>query len=272
MLKKVLKKELSPRELETADKQLADNIDLTVSQYGGGEIAEAVGLIKEVLGKSTLDGKLQSYISYESACARELIDEDNLQDYVKYYEIAKRLGYDAADLALSLGDFYNRAGDGERALRHYKETFTRGFDLCRYGYSRSLSEYAEMIGADAVKELKMLIQTSPRSEDYCIDFSNTYLLLLSMMEQKSTEYLEFLNEAIDVTRPLARENRSRDVLSDSDEERNLCELLSLKLEYYVDRRDCQMAKAAYDELTDEIARSGCVRYYHARDEIYNNMI
>ena len=40
MLEKILKKELSARELEEADNHLADDIDLTLSQYGGGEIVE----------------------------------------------------------------------------------------------------------------------------------------------------------------------------------------------------------------------------------------
>ena len=98
------------------------------------------------------------------------------------------------------------------------------------------------------------------------------MLFINSLNKEDKEYLGYINEAIDVTLPLVREYQSKkpksDAFSDSDIERNLCELLSLKLEYYVEKNDDKAAARLYDELTEEIQKSDCVRYYHARDRIY----
>ena len=60
--------------------------------------------------------------------------------------------------------------------------------------------------------------------------------------------------------------------SDSDEERSLCELIALKFNYYVTRKEYKKAFKVYNELTLAIQESDCTRYYHARDKIYFDMI
>ena len=78
--------------------------------------------------------------------------------------------------------------------------------------------------------------------------------------------------ATPVVRKIQERNQGKGYWSDSEEERDLCELIALKLEYYVHFKDYVKAFEAYNELTDEIGRSDCTRYYHARDKYYRQLL
>ena len=78
--------------------------------------------------------------------------------------------------------------------------------------------------------------------------------------------------ALPVVREHQQYTQNRTSFSDTDEERDLCELLALKMEYHVEKKDYVKAFEVYHELTNEIGRSDCTRYYHARDRFYRLML
>ena len=67
---------------------------------------------------------------------------------------------------------------------------------------------------------------------------------------------------------IRKQSEGGDIILDTDEERSLCELLALKLEYFVTVKDTEAAWLAYGELTEEIYKCGCVRCCHARDRLF----
>lgn len=205
-----------------------------------------------------------------------LFEEENLDQYLKLYEIIQYYELEDFELGYTLGDYYKEKGDNEKALYYYANQFKEGFDLCHANYYYALCRYLEIYQGDKIKLLEALIKSSPKDGEYSLDFINTYLKLIVNLDKNSEEYINYINEAIEVATPVVREYQkftvNRKSFSDSDEERDLCELIALKMEYYVNKKDFVKAMEQYHILTYEIGRSDCTRYYHARDKFYLEML
>ena len=156
------KKTFTEEELSMLDANFAKNLDATLSELDAREIIRAINLIKKEFAHSLFGEALESYLISESLCARELINDENLDTYVKYYDISNALNYDFSYLALALGDFYYNEGDTEKAKAYYQEAFKPGFDLTKYGYFYSLERYTELCEWEKRELLASLISASEK--------------------------------------------------------------------------------------------------------------
>lgn len=237
-------------------------------------IVRLIELTEKELGFSLTKTELQSYLLTLTFEYRVFFCEEDINLYIKMLELISYFSFEDAGLAYILGDYYFNNNNKTEALKYYKMIFKKGFNLAKEEYFYSLSRYLELLDNNQSEVLKELIDASPKYE-YNIEFVDAYLLLLNYLDKKSEEYLKYIDEALTITTPLVRDYQkdyTNDIISDSDVERNLCELLSLKMEYYVFIKDYLTAYELYNELTKEIRLSGCTRYYHARDLYYNQML
>lgn len=237
-------------------------------------IVRLIELTEKELGFSLTKTELKSYLLTLTFEYRVFFSEDDINLYIKMLELIYYFSFDDAGLAYIVGDYYFNNNNKTEALKYYKMIFKKGFNLANEEYFYSLSRYLELLDNNQSEVLKELIDASPK-EEYNIEFIDTYLLLLNYLDKKSEEYLKYIDEALTITTPLVRDYQkdyTNDMISDSDVERNLCELLSLKIEYYVFIKDYLTAYELYNELTKEIRLSGCTRYYHARDLLYYQML
>jgi len=196
----------------------------------------------------------------EADCARVFISEDNLDGYIEYYNEAKKRGLDTAGFALAIADCYLDMGKRELAEDYYRRVFLPGFDLSRFGYAESLLSYLELISSSKKDLLRTLIESSPKAEKYYSDLPKTYLMLIAELEGAKEEYIGFTDRGIELTRSIV----SRDYESgESDTARILCELLSIKLEYYINRGKTDIAERVKAELLSVIGDYGCYSYHTA---------
>lgn len=239
------------------------------------EIIRILELIEDTLGYCLSQTSLNSYISNETIGIQCLFEEENMDQYNKYLELIDHFKLTDYGLGFTIADYYYE-DNLEIALKYYKRVFKEGYDLSNIGYYYSLERYLKLLNKNPVEELIKLINASPNDGEYSLDFVNTYLLLIINLEKDDERYIRYIEEAIKVATVVAREvqenAKSRFCFSDTDEERNLCELLSLKFEYYVNKKEYLNAYDIYKELTHEIGLSDCTRYYHARDLFYRQMI
>ena len=217
-----------------------------------------------------LIGELTAYLESESLTARELLCEENLAEYILYIDICNNLKLNTDGFCMALGDFYLRNCDTDMALKLYGEVFKPGFDLYSYGYFYSLESYISLLGKDGKELLKKLLSETPASTRCEIDLPYVYILLLSHLNTTSKEYETYLEEGLGKTYGLVRDvrkNRSgSSMLWDTDEERALCELLSLKLLFCKQIGDCKGEADTRAALAEEINLSGCLRYHHVLKE------
>lgn len=229
----------------------------------------------EIIGHSIAELALGNHLADEALDAKIAINPDKLDYYDKILELIERYDSYEPGLAYTIGNYFHNK-DKEKALKYFGKAFKKGFDLSDSGYYYPLSNYISLLDNNPCDVLKDLISSSPRDGEYSLDFINTYLLLIVNLEKYSDEYLHYINEAILITLPIVRsyqeKHKNRRFFSDTDEERNLCELIALKMEYYLYKKDYQNTFKYYIELTEEIGRSDCTRYYHARDKFYREML
>lgn len=273
----LLKKEaLSEEELRKLDYYYDRDKIEELLKFDNEIIITFIKKCEEVLGYSLCKLELDYYLSMETSDAKICFDIEKLDYYNKILELINRLSLFDCGLAYSIGDYFVETNNKEQALKYYKNVFKKGFDLCNSNYFDSLVKYLKLLNKKPIEELKELIANSPRDGKYSLDFIDTYLLLIINLEKFSDEYLIYINEALKVALPVVRKyqssNKGRKFFSDTDEERDLCELVALKLEYYVEKKDYLKAYEMYKELTYEIGRSDCTRYYHARDKYYRDML
>lgn len=238
-----------------------------------------INFIEECINKlnySLTLSELEIKLSNDSIGSSYLLNEENLDEYKKIFELIKHFNIKDYELGYSLGDYYNDKNEKEIALYYYSNIFKKGFDLCNENYYYSLVRYLELLNKNPSKELLELINASDENKEYSLDYINTYLLLIINLEKFSDLYIKYIEEAIKksliMVRRYQKTNKNRTIFSDSDEERNLCELLALKMEYFVYHKKYKKAYSVYKQLTKEIAKSDCTRYYHARDKFYYEMI
>ena len=274
-MKNIIKKDFfTNEELENLDKYYSEDHINELLSFDNQDIIEFIEFTEKKLGFSLTKTELQSYLLTLTFEYRVFFCEEDINLYIKMLELISYFSFEDAGLAYILGDYYFNNNNKTQALKYYKMIFKKGFNLANEEYFYSLSRYLELLDNNQSEVLKELIDASPKYE-YNIEFVDAYLLLLNYLDKKSEEYLKYIDEALTITTPLVRDYQkdyTNDIISDSDVERNLCELLSLKMEYYVFIKDYLTAYELYNELTKEIRLSGCTRYYHARDLYYNQML
>lgn len=275
MINLIKKENLNKEELEKLDEYFYNHIDelLTLSN---NVIINFIESCENIIGYSLSKRELRYELSNETIALSLIFDESELDSYLKNFELIQAFDVEDYELGHSLGDYYLEKNDKEKAMYYYGKTFKEGFNLCHENYFYALERYLDLLGDNSINLLKKLIKSSPRDEEYSLNFIDTYLLLIVRLEKYSDEYLHYINEGIKVAIPVVREHQkysqNRTTFSDTDEERDLCELLALKMEYYVHKDDYINAYKIYKELTIEIGKSDCTRYYHARDLYYRQML
>jgi hypothetical protein len=275
-MKELIKKETwTKEELEQLDDYFYEKYD-ELMENDNKDIIRFLDICEEVLGYSMTYMTLKFETTSNTIGFSMLFDEENLDEYLKLYELIRYFELEDFELGYTLGDYYKEKGDIEKAIYYYSNLFKEGFDLCHSNYYYALCRYLEIYEGDKIEFLKKLISSSPRDGEYSLDFINTYLQLIINLDKNSSEYLNYINDAIKVATPVVREYQkftvNRKSFSDSDEERDLCELIALKMEYYVNQAMYKEAMEQYHILTEEIGRSDCTRYYHARDKFYIGML
>lgn len=263
-------------DISEIDIRLSKNVENIVNTFTNEEIVKAVDYIKEKIGYSIFYNELKSFLFNEAIDADFMLFDATLEKYINYYNLSKMLEIDNYKIGIYIGRYYYQNNIAEEAIKYYSDVFKPGFDLTNYNYYDQLVNYYELLKINPKDKIIELINKSPNFDNYDNDLINTYLLLIINLDKDTNEYIKYIKKAIELSRKLVRKyqenNKNRNSISDTDEERNLCELDTLKMEYYVNKKDYINAYDTYKELTEEIHKSDCMRYYHARDLFYNNMI
>ena len=265
--------ELTKEQLQELDTYYSTSIE-ELLLYNNDIIISFVDKCERILNYSLSLTELKFKLTSDYIGILYLFDEKDIESYKKDFELIKYFNIHTFELGYTLGDFYNEKNDLEQALYYYGDTFKEGFDLGGDNYYYSLVRYLNILNENPSKLLIKLINKSNSLNAYSKDYINTYLLLIINLDKYSDLYIKYINEAIEKSLVAVRkyQENNKSVFSDTDEERNLCELLSLKMEYYVHYRKFEKAYEIYKLLTEEIGKSDCTRYYHARDKIYYDMI
>lgn len=275
MLELLKKNDWTEEEIKSLDSYYDKHIEETIEL----ESSLVVNLIKksnEVLGYSLLEITLDQYLLDLAIDSTYLFEEDKLDEYDKCLELIQVLKYPYYQLAFSLADYYWDK-DRVKALEYYEVTFVPGFDLGQYNYYDHLVKYLNSLNKNPSEFLIELIDNWNDDGKYDLDIVKTFLLLIINLDKNEQIYLDYINKAIPYASGIVAEYRKRNEgvfnpYSDTEEEQFLCELLALKLEYYVIKKEYVFALEMYNELTDEIGRSDCTKYYQARDLFYYNML
>ena len=72
---------------------------------------------------------------------------------------------------------------------------------------------------------------------------------MNLLDNSTKEYLQSLNNAIKISEIIVKSNHISSIFNASDEAKAHCELLSLKMKYYLDNDDYQNTFKLYKELT-----------------------
>lgn len=275
-MEKLLKKHtLSIKEAQDLDYYLDKDVHDTCYSMDNKIIISAIKKIEDVLEYSCFKLSLQHLLYQETIDAKFSFYEEDLEQYEKYHELIYTLNLDDCGLAYCLGDYYLDK-DKQKAIYYYESIFKKGFDLSSYGYYESLNRYLKSLEKSPVPYLIDLIENTPKTkkEDWNNDYLNTFLLLIINLKKSDPRYIEYINKGIDIAYKMVKiyQDAHNPKWDYSDEEKNLCELLALKFEYYVINKEYVKAFEQYNILTTEIASSNCTRYYHARDKFYYDML
>ena len=272
----MLKNNWSKEELEKLDCYFDDDKAEELLSYDNKTIINFIESCEKTLGYCLCVISLEYYISGITGDARYDVDETKLEYYEKLMELINHFDFLDFGLMYAIGDYFHEKGDYEKALYYYQRVFKNGFNLCNENYFNSLVRYLKLLKINPSEILKDLIKHSKKDGKYSVSFIDTYLLLIINLKKFSDEYFHYILEGIKIATPVVRKlqenTKNRNYFSDSVEERDLCELVALKLEYYVEHKQYVKAFDAYKELTDEILRSDCTRYYHARDKYYRQLL
>lgn len=268
----IKKEKWSDEELSKLDSYYDQHIE-EVLELENKDIIRLIDSSEQILGYSLLKISLEYYILDIAITAYIIFDEESLNEYLKYDELISYFNFDEFGLTLALGDYYFNI-DKKKSYKLYNSVFEGKRKMRTHLFIDSLKKYIELV-KDPIKTLIYFLKVLSDEDVPSLDYVNTYLILINYMDEKDSRYLGYIEEAIKISKIVVdtyRKDYSNIVPSDSDEERALCELLSRKLEYYVNKKDYIEAYKMYTELTNEIAKSDCTRYYHFRDKCYYQMI
>ena len=272
MLELIKKKDLTKEELELLDHYFFNDHIEELLLIDNKDIISFIESVEKEFGISLTKNELEYSLKNICFDAKVFFDEEDLFYDNKILELINYFDFYDCGLSYVIGDYYYYDNDKNTALKYYQMDFKPGFNLCDEGYFDSLNRYIELI--DNKKDVLISLINASSIDEYNEEFVYTYLLLVNYLDKNSNEYLSVINKVIDIATVLVREYQkdNDDFISDSDIERSLCELLSLKMEYYVNKNEYVKAFELYNKLTEEIKESGCMRYYHARDLFYYKMI
>ncbi len=264
------------KELKDMDKKLCQNIDSGIDNYTAAELYKYYIQMNDVLKKCLFVNKLKEHIANVGFDARHLFEEKDIAKYVRCLQVAKKFGFDSLDISLALGNFFLEV-DKNLAIHYYEDVFKPGFNLCQTNYFYELERYLPLTLKDNVEILQGLIKHTDKSnQDYSIDYIYTYLLLLSEYDKKYTdEYLKIINDALKITNKLTESIKAFTdpcLFEESEEFRCLCELLTLKFEYYVQDKKIDKAFDAFYKLNNAIASYNQYRFIPIRNKIYYDLI
>lgn len=264
----IIKDNLLIEELEKLDIYYSKNLD-ELMKYDNKIIIKLIDNIDSTLGYSLLKIDLENFFCDELIGIQYLFNEEKIEEYLKYYELIRYYSFEDYGLSYTLGDYYYHKKDSKKALFFYESIFKSGYNLCNENYYYSLERFLKINEGNAIDKLIELINNSPVDNGYSLDYVNTCLLLIIRLGIDDKRYIEYINKSIEIAYKVIDKLQIGD---DSDEERNLCELLSLKYEYLVINREYKLAYETHKKLTKEIATSNCTRYYHARNKYYYLML
>lgn len=276
MLELLKKQELSDEDIQSLDSYLDANVE-EVLKLESSQVQMLIDKSYDVSGYSLFELTLDRFLFDISLDSTYLFEEDKIEEYDKYLELIQVLKYPYYHLAFSLANHYWDTAKS-KAMEYYESTFIPGFDLGQYDYFNHLEKYLLELNQNPSQFLIDLIENwDDGSDKYSYDVIKTFLLLIINLDKNEQIYLDYINKAIPYASDLVLAYRKRNEgkyipFSDTDEEQSLCELLALKFEYYVLKKDYIHALEMYNELTQEIYRSDCTKYYHARDLFYFDML
>ncbi|MBQ4071257.1 MAG: hypothetical protein IJD51_02425 [Clostridia bacterium] len=205
-------------------------------------------------------------------------DEGSVDEYERALVLARFVNEHKSGIAMKLGDFYYDGPCDVLALERYREAFLEELPVHLVGYWSSVECYINLLDEDeAIRELDRLLGIDYHLTESMVDvdYVNVHLIRLGVLEFSSPRYLPLLDEAIECAEIMVdnyRGDRTKEYFGSSEEEMALCELLSRRLEYFVEKRDYVTAMATYRELTSEIGRSDAVSFYTFRDHVYKKML
>ena len=139
MLDLLKKASLTQEEIVNLDKYLGDNIEAMILYLGNNEILRLINLFNDKLEESSFYKNLISHLEFLDLYAM-FINEDDIDNYLKYYELEKELDYDKSYLGLYIANYYFNAGNKDLALNYYKEIFEENFSLSSPKISGSMKE------------------------------------------------------------------------------------------------------------------------------------
>ena len=269
----IYKDNLTIDEIEKIDFYLDQHIEEAM-ELNNKDIIRIIEKSEELLGYSLLKITLEDYLFNLIMNIRIIFDETKLNKYLKYVEIINYFKFNDYGLNITLGDYYFNI-DKKISLKYYEIGFSEGFNLAVVEYYKSVINYVKLLSDNYIKILIKLIKKTKKEYRYCLDFIKVYSLVINNLGKENKEYIKYLDDAIKSARLVVKKYR-QDFPSlcgdDSDEERELCNLISLKFEHYVSEKKYVKAYQVYEELTIEINTSNCRRYYKIRDKLYHQMI
>ena len=276
LLKKIATKEISNDDIEQIDTYYSEHIDELLI-LDNDTIASIVETSNNLLSYSLIVSGLRSHIFDEEINAKCFFDEDNINDYNRYIDLCIKLDLDYAGFSMSIANYYLYNSDKTNALRYYELTFKPGFQLNRYDYYDHLINYLDLSGKDRLEIVDSLIKGHKFVTKFELDYVYVLLLRAKLTPFSDIERLNYVNKAIEAAQQLVDYYRSitsknYNDFSNSEEEQALCEAISHKLEYYVKNKDYVNGMKMFHELTEEIGRSDCTKYYHFRDYCYKELL
>lgn len=265
------KKLITEEEATKLDDFLNDNF-VDSLKMDNKDIIRIIDNIEDIIGVSMFRLSLDWFLS-EEALHADVGDRSKHELYYKYAELISYFEFDDYGFVLSLADEIANS-DREFAIKLYEHTFSNHLNYDE-GYYYKLVKYFKLLNINPKDLLIEMINNTEEVYKYSLDFINSCLLLIINLGKNDSRYLKYIDMAIPYALKAVenyRKTSRRVVFSDSDIERDLCELIALKFEYFVNKKDYVTAFKLYKELTKEIGKSDCTRYYHARDLFYYRML
>ena len=179
-------------------------------------------------------------------------------------------------IGLKLGKYYERTNP-KLSLKYYANEFENEdfyYDTYKFYYDfDSFIELKKTYCGENEANLFLLDFIKKGINKNCDNIDFIYVIskyIHKVFDENLYDY------AYNVLRKMVDDYRNRrgkkEFWSDTDEERALCEIISLKYIYYFDNANYVKTLETYNELTSEIAKSDCTRYYHVRDLYYVKML
>ena len=218
------------------------------------------------------------------------IDEDNIDEALKSYNALETLDGLRDHLAWLLAWYYEDE-DEIKSLEYFDYAYKNS---CKYliqeNYAARCIRFAnKFYNKGNYDECINIIKTAiecvddKKSEDNYLEYINliTYLAeVYNAINYNEKIMIDFVDSGIESCKLAINNMRKRKSrkkydfyrLSDTDQERAILRLYLIKLSYYLEKKEYINFKAIYDESMNELAESGCTRFYAPLNNIFDEMI